>query len=271
MFSESLFIADMSGSMSGGHVGVLDRVSGCLSVGFDKIGLGDIERVNLQDRHDTKCYFSIDELAVLLPELSVDYYVLGIRGIYCLQYDSLYFDTPDFRFYYEHHNKRANRYKVRYRQYVESDKLTFFEVKFKSNKGRTVKNRRRCGGIGLGLPVESEGLRGFCPYLDGGIVPVVRIQYKRITLVRKDFTERVTLDVGLVFSCDGFFKCIPNLVIAEIKQDKVNRRSPILEVLHRYHIVPSNISKYCLGIIYCYGYVKCNRFKPLLRRMERYV
>ena len=247
----------------------LKAIADCLAHRFQKINLAQMDKVVLQDRHDTKCFFSLDKLNMLLPELAEYYYVLDIKNINCLQYDSLYFDTPDFRLYYEHHNKRANRYKIRYRQYVESDKLTFFEVKFKSNKDRTIKNRRRCAGINFELPQESEPLKAICPYLEGGLMPVVRIQYKRITLVSKDFTERATIDLNLQFDNAGVGKQLPNLVIAEIKQDKLNRRSPILQVLHKYHIGPSNISKYCLGIIYCHSSVKNNRFKPLLLKLKK--
>ncbi len=228
-----------------------------------------MEQVVLQDRHDTKCFFSLEKLSTILSELAGDYYVLDIKNINCLQYDSLYFDTPDLALYYEHHNKRSNRYKVRYRQYVESDRLTFFEIKFKSNKDRTIKNRRRCRDIEAQLPPESEQLKAVCPYLEQPLCPVVRIQYRRITLVNKNLSERVTIDLNLVFSNKNVEKSLPNLVIAEVKQDRLNRRSTILQILHKYHISPSNISKYCLGIIYCHSTVKSNRFKPLLQKVEK--
>ena len=39
-----------------------------------------------------------------------------------------------------HQNKKLNRYKIRQREYLISD-ISFFEIKFKSNKGRTIKKR----------------------------------------------------------------------------------------------------------------------------------
>ena len=41
-------------------------------------------------------------------------------------------------FFLDHHNRRVNRNKIRFREYVGSN-LTFLEVKTKNNKGKTIK------------------------------------------------------------------------------------------------------------------------------------
>ena len=66
--------------------------------------------------------------------------ILQIDGKRKHDYKSLYFDTEDRKFYNDHHNQRVNRYKVRYREYVDSG-LVFLEIKCKNNKGKTIKKR----------------------------------------------------------------------------------------------------------------------------------
>ena len=105
---------------------------------FEPIGLKDMDRVSLMDRIDSKYVFHIEDLASLLDELKKDYAVLDVNDTKISQYETLYFDTPQFDLYHYHQRGKFNRFKFRIRKYVESN-LLFFEVKFKNNKGRTKK------------------------------------------------------------------------------------------------------------------------------------
>ena len=71
------------------------------------------------------------------------YKVLTISGLRQGRYETRYFDTADYEMYTKHHNGKLNRYKVRFRTYVDSE-MNFFEVKFKTNTGRTRKSRVKC-------------------------------------------------------------------------------------------------------------------------------
>ncbi|MCE9538823.1 MAG: VTC domain-containing protein, partial [Bacteroidetes bacterium] len=107
---------------------------------FSPITLKEMDGVKLMDRIDTKYVFTVQQLPVLLEQLKNDYKILTVEGNRLSRYESLYFDTKNFDLYHCHHRRKPNRYKIRFRKYVESN-LHFFEVKFKNNKGRTIKNR----------------------------------------------------------------------------------------------------------------------------------
>ena len=107
---------------------------------YQPISLQEMDDVKLLDRTDTKFAFHDKELPGILEKLRSDYFVLEVQGKRSTQYETLYFDTEDFDFYLRHHNQKLNRYKARFRKYVESN-LVFFEVKFKSNRNRTIKDR----------------------------------------------------------------------------------------------------------------------------------
>ena len=108
---------------------------------FEEISLGEIEKVAaLLDRIDLKFTINISELPEILEFVKPYYSALCIEDKRIMQYKSLYFDTADFNLYKIHHNGKLNRYKVRIREYSDTNNV-FFETKFKNNKGRTIKKR----------------------------------------------------------------------------------------------------------------------------------
>ncbi|MFT7475325.1 MAG: hypothetical protein ACI81L_002263 [Verrucomicrobiales bacterium] len=57
------------------------------------------------------------------------------------------------------------------------------------------------------------------------------ITYDRILLVKHDFSERVTIDINLVYERNGVLAETPGLAICEFKQPRLDRRSPAIEAL----------------------------------------
>jgi len=237
------------------------------------ISLVEMDRVSLLDRQDTKVVLPIEKLPGIIERLSPYYRVLETDGGKINQYHSLYYDTEDWESYREHHNQRKNRYKIRYRSYVDSD-LNFFEIKHKTNKNRTVKTRIKTDAIKtqLGLP-ESNLLIDNTPLNPFEFKPVIWVNYKRITLVSNDYTERVTIDFDIEFERYNTRNTpigSPGLAIIEIKQERFNRKSVALRTLHQERIFPIRVSKYCLGVMSCYnGEIKRNGFKNKLLRIAK--
>jgi len=234
---------------------------------FEGIDLAGLNAVKLMNRIDTKTYFSKDLLYPLLEQLSKDYYLLDIKGERIAFYKNLYYDTPQLGFYTAHHNRKGNRYKIRYRQYVSS-KLTFFEVKFKSNKGRTIKERIKIPDIAYTIKDTAKDLlEDTTPLLAKNLTPSIHIDFNRITFANRDLTERATIDLGLSFKSDLKSHVYDDLVICEIKQSSFNSQSLILKALSNLNIPPKRISKYCIGILSCCEGIKYNRFKRKINQL----
>jgi hypothetical protein len=89
-----------------------------------------------------------------------------------------------------------------------------------------------------------------------------------MTLVRKDVPERLTLDLMLTFTRDGQVRSYPGVVVAEVKQE-VRAPSYFHEEMRRLGLREGALSKYCLGIASLAEGAKKNRFKGVLRRLER--
>lgn len=230
---------------------------------FETITLAEMDSVKLMDRTDTKFVFNSSELSDILNQLQLNYKILEVNGNKVSKYESLYFDTPKFDLYHKHQTGKLNRYKVRFRKYVESN-LNFFEVKFKNNKGRTIKTRVKQEQIdGVIQHKAQELLNEKTIYTSGDLEPKIWVNYSRITLVNKNSPERVTIDTNLHFTKDGHVKNINNLIIAEVKQDKASS-SPFMKIMKSLHIRQGSISKYCFGIITFFEKIKHNNFKPKL-------
>lgn len=237
---------------------------------FDPITLEEMEGVKLMDRTDTKFTFNINELPNILEEAKNYYRILSVEGNRISRYKTLYFDTKGFDLYNEHHSGKLNRYKIRHRTYVESN-IGFLEVKFKNNKGRTLKTRIKAVEVPeLNTGRAFEFLKKILPFDPLILLPKIWINYSRITLVNKTSAERLTLDVNLEFEKNGKKQILDQLVIAEVKQDS-KVASPFISIMRNKHIRQGSISKYCFGIASSYSEVKKNNFKQKLSNVKKII
>ena len=157
---------------------------------FEPITLKEMDSVKLMDRTDTKFIFKFDQLPEFLNQLKNDYRLLDVNGNKISRYESLYFDTKDFGLYHAHHRGKPSRFKVRFRKYVESN-LNFFEVKFKTNKGRTIKDRVKQKEIDGSIKEKAEELLvNKTPLKSANLEAKIWVNYSRITLVNKHSPER---------------------------------------------------------------------------------
>ena len=234
---------------------------------FGSISLEEMDSVKLLDRVDTKFAFHCDQLPGILEELRPFYRILSVNRSRITRYETCYFDTPDLKFYQQHHNGKLNRWKIRDRRYVGSDQC-YFEIKFKNNKGRMIKDRIRIKELSGTIDGSSSAfLTKKTPFLPGMLRPVLTVLYDRITLVGINFDERLTIDTRLSFRAAGEERSFPKVVIAEIKQQKTSR-SPFLSLMHQHHIRKLAVSKYCLGVASMFRDVKKNNFNIKLRHIN---
>ncbi len=237
---------------------------------FESITLQEMDGVKLMDRTDTKFTFNINQLSVILNEAKNYYKILDVEGNRISRYKTLYFDTADFSLYNKHHSGKLNRYKIRHRTYVESN-IGFLEVKFKNNKGRTLKTRIKETGIpDLYTDKALAFLNKTLPFSAFDLLPKIWINYSRITLVNKISAERLTLDLNLEFEKNGNKQSLDQLIIAEVKQDS-KVASPFISIMRNKHIREGSISKYCLGVASSYDEVKKNNFKQKLSNVNKLI
>lgn len=237
--------------------------------GFAPITLGDMAEVQLLDRMDTKYVLHERDLWAVLGSLSEQYYVLEIEGIRLHRYQTLYFDTPELALYHQHHAGRGQRYKVRTRQYVDSQQ-GYLEIKHKNQAGRTLKHRRPTPSFLSQLDAAAERfVEAHLPLASDNLTPVLGNEFVRLTLVGKGQPERLTVDLGLQFHRGSLPLALPGIVIAEVKQPGHARTSPFMQRMREAGIRPHSFSKYCIGVSLLYPAVKANHFKPHHRLLDR--
>jgi hypothetical protein len=235
---------------------------------FKPISLQEMDGVRLMNRTDTKFLVSRLQLEGLFQQLGPDYRVLEVEGVRLNRYQTLYYDTADFRCYRQHHNGKRNRFKVRKREYVESH-VSYLEYKEKTNKGRTIKSRIKLDELHDELnPTESQFIdertgrhREFEPKLWNS--------FERITLVNIAAGERLTIDTDIAFRMGHQEASLPDLVILEVKRDEQSGASEVLRQLKHQLVRPESMSKYCLGVALLYPEMKSNNFKQKLLKIEK--
>lgn len=240
---------------------------------FDPISLSEMEAVKLMNRIDTKYAVSIRQLPRILEKAANDYFIQDIDGVRLATYDTVYYDTDNLDMYIRHHDRQLVRQKIRIRQYVESG-LNFLEIKKKNNKGRTRKKRIPLPTPSIAVPTAdvTEFIRTKSRYTWQQLQPALRTRFRRITLVNKAKTERLTIDLNLVWEnqITHLSKTFDDLVIIELKRDG-NMPSPMLRIMLTERIRPLKISKYCIGTALTNHTLKQNRFKNKIRKIEKLI
>jgi len=225
--------------------------------------------VALLNRTDTKFVMTESQLQQALSRLQNQYRVLEIEYQRLNQYQTVYFDTAAFDLYQRHHAGRNDRYKVRSREYVDSQ-LSFFEVKHKTNKNRTVKSRIQTEDLATGFDRKTAVfLHDHAPLDADNLHPTLWNSFTRITLVSRERPERLTLDTNLAFHHDQEHRSLPGIAIAEVKQEGFSMASDFMQQMRRLGIRPSGFSKYCIGATLLYPTLKSNNFKPKLRHVNK--
>lgn len=237
---------------------------------YKTIKLDEIEKAQLMNRVDRKYWFNQKVLQDILLELHDDYYILSVEGQQKTPYQTVYYDTDENEMYTAHHNGKLNRFKIRKRTYKATN-ASFLEIKFKTNKGRTIKTRIPSNNNKMFTRKDVEFLNNLTPY-DGKELKVALVNnFYRVTLVNKNLKERCTIDTNLRFWNNKQTCSLKNLVIVEIKTELNGDDSPFEEALKKRGIYPAGFSKYCIGRSMIDYDIKKNAFKKKLRRIEKVI
>jgi hypothetical protein len=238
------------------------------------ITLEEMSSVKLMNRLDTKYVLTEEEAMTLLDSAAAQGYRIQVIGdIRAARYSTLYYDTSEREMYISHHNRVLTRQKIRTRHYADTAD-TFLEVKNKSNRGRTMKQR-------IHIPLSSYAdilncgeaitfLAQRTKYSPVALSPALATYFTRITIVNPTLNERVTLDLNLKYEDlrSGRYAEIVGMVILEIKHEK-GCCSAIKDILLSMRINPFKVSKYCIGTALTVDGIKSNRMKEKLRTIEK--
>jgi hypothetical protein len=228
------------------------------------------------ERLDNKYVVRAPVLEAAAAEFVPLFDVLEIEGRRSFTYETCYFDDPERRSYFDHHQGRRQRMKVRVRRYVDAG-LVFLEVKLKDKRGVTVKKRLRVDDAlfdrlddtGLAF-VQACWQQMYGSAWTAPLAPVLQMSYRRITLVAHEGGERMTIDTGIHFqgqwAAREARRTDDEVFILETKS--ANGRGLADRVLRAHHQHPTNgCSKYCVGMSLTGAVDRYNRFRPALRKL----
>lgn len=242
--------------------GIEARVHRMHAIAFEELN-SDAQMI----RFDSKFLFPINRLERILEAIDHRYSVVDFSGTRINEYESDYFDTYDRSFYNAHHNGAANRCKIRTRTYKNTGQ-SYLEVKLKNNKKLTTKKRKMLKPELEITEQSSQFISRHTPYKFDTLTPTLNTAYKRISLVNTHKQERVTIDYHLKFSFNGREVSLPDLAIAEMKNDNRHLQTVFSKLMRNERIRPQAFSKYCVGVALLHSGVKTNNFNELIRELN---
>jgi len=220
-------------------------------------------------RVDTKFIVGLEDVAKVLRIVDNDYALLLAAERPIARYRTLYYDSPNYQSLVDHDRGRRPRYKVRVRHYVDR-KLSYLEIKKKTNANRTQKVRREIPFLRDHLTGEDRQLADERSNLPGAdLIPTLWTDFDRITLVGLRTKERVTVDLSLRFEGRGKSAGFPQLAVVEVKQARFSPRSPIMLALRGIGARPLAMSKYCTAATMLLPCVSMRRYRSRVRAIGR--
>lgn len=225
------------------------------------------------ERLDNKYILPAARFRPALQTFADHFDVLEIDGRRAFTYATRYFDDGDLHGYYDHHQGRRKRCKVRIRTYVDAG-FSYLEVKLKDRRQITVKKRLKLEGAPDRIDPQAMDFVDACHAelydrpLGRPLSAVIGMEYQRITLVAREGGERMTIDTALRFQTDRIARQVrPDMFIIETKSPRGNGLADA--ILRGLHLHPTNsCSKYCIGLAACGLVERTNRFRPALRRLD---
>ena len=126
-----------------------------LAQAFCPISLAALNaKAAMLERLDNKYVVDAAVLRRAADDLAGHFDILEIDALRSFTYETCYFDDAGWRSYFDHHQGKRRRAKVRIRRYVEAG-LCFLEIKLKDKRGITVKTSAKV----TSAAVVAEGVR----------------------------------------------------------------------------------------------------------------
>lgn len=240
---------------------------------FDTISLEQMARARLMNRIDTKYILCREQLFDFLPILKNNYLIqCNATNGRIAKYETIYFDTVDKNMYLMHETGRTVRKKVRIRTYLDT-RESYIECKFKNNHGGTCKKRTQ-----IPFPIQnisdSEVAKCFveetCGFNAKELIPTLRNEFHRMTLVSKDMDERLTVDFDLCVQnlVNKTRVGLSDLVVIELKRNSCSS-SFAKQKMIECGIRPSSFSKYCVGLAMTDDNIRKNNLKEKINKIKK--
>ncbi|UNO44005.1 polyphosphate polymerase domain-containing protein [Streptomyces sp. MST-110588] len=190
---------------------------------------------------------------------------LCVNGRRWFAYQSLSYDTPDLRSFYDDRQRRRCRFKIRERLYADTGERQF-EIKLRGRRGETVKRRQQLlpedAALGHGPRrfLASVLHRAYGMAAPEELAPSLCTEYQRATFVGNG--QRITCDAGLIcrdLATGRAIRADGGLVLVQTKRGaggvgRTESAAPPVDaeadadvdrMLREYGISASGFTKYC--------------------------
>ena len=205
----------------------------------------------------------------MLYKFSDEFALVKSNEDYMQQFSMLYFDTPQLKMYFEHHNRSASRYQV-YRKYKYNNEKSQLIVKSSDNKNNRNKKKFRTSDFEARIPLK------YFDYIDKNtnhpafqLKPVLNCDFNRYVFTNKSNDLLITIDADLSFWNDYKTNYLPDLAVATIKTKNYSPQREIANALKLAPGFPSGLNKFSIGMALTNPDLKQNMLKQKIYNLKR--
>ena len=222
-------------------------------------------------RKEHKFLLPIEVVPEFLEFIRSEYFLITDGESPVHHYQTVYFDTADYKFFNLHRQGKYNRIKVRLREYKTLQANSFIECKRKVKGRKTHKYRIRIQNISdhhLNHDFIRENLQEHGLKVED-LSHTLKMSYDRIFLYAKNGQRRISIDYDLVAKTESSepLGIVPGYAILEIKEEGLPHK--IIRYLKREHgIRQTSFSKYCVALCLLEPGLKINKWKQTLKHQR---
>ena len=209
-------------------------------------------------RFETKYLSSIQNIRPIIDWMESNFAAITYKGFRQQNYHNRYFDTPNFKNYFDHHQGAFPREKLRVRTYINSEgENSFLEQKRKYANGISEKLRKPITTMGSSIYQEDYS-------------EVLTIEYQRLQFWNEQSSERITIDTELTFTnkdssdSNGSWS---NLAIIELKSPH-RSKTKATTYLKELSLRPEPFSKYCIANAMLRPELKRTNFNRTIKKLN---
>lgn len=245
--------------------------------GLIKLIPDEIRRVNaievtkkeFKNIEGQKLIMSIANLSKLLFNFKNDCLLVSSNEDYMQQISMLYFDTPELKMYFEHHNRVAHKFRV-YRKYKYNTGKSQLIIKHTDNKHISHQTKRKTKYFNERIPLK------YFDYINKKIShpafqlkPVLNCEFNRYTFANLSKSWLISVDTELVFWNDKRTSYLSDLAVLTIKTKDSGPNKEITNALKIAPVLPYGLNKFSIGVALTNPNLKQNMLKQKIHHLKR--
>ena len=229
----------------------------------------EIKKRDFKNEKVQKLLIKKSHLSELLYQFYDECILIGSNEEYVQQFSMLYFDTPELKMYFEHHNRAANRFQV-YRKYKYNTGKTHLVVKHSDNKHTNHNKKKKTKYFNDRIPLKYfDYITKNANHTAFLLKPVLNCDFNRYLFTNISMDSLISVDSELIFWNNQSTVYLTDLAVITIKTKRSSPNREISNALKIAPVFPSGLNKFSIGMALTNPNLKQNMLKQKIYDLKK--